>query len=287
MQVISKRLTYDSRKDRFFYLVPLGDMHFGHPNCDVDLFLKARDYIIEKHNCYWIGMGDYCDAISPSDRRFDMHSIDPNYATPDKQYRWVEEQLKPIKDKCLGLLTGNHDILHWKKHGHDYVDGMAYAMEVPYLMDLGYIRLFFERVSTNGSSHSTTFNILAEHGCTAARETSAKVGRIEDMADRIPGLDLYLMGHTHVRGASPPRTQLFINKELRVTSFEENFCFTGSYLKGYLEGKVSYVEEMEYKPTTLGSPLIQVEVEPEGHFHERPMVSFSVAVSGDGSGRPQ
>jgi len=263
MRIIKKVIEYSSRKEGVFKLVPFGDLHFGHPNCDVDLIERTRNYILETENCFWIGMGDYCDAISPKDKRFNFHSVNLKYATPDVQYRWVRSLFDPIKDKCIGLLDGNHDLLHWKAHAHNYVDSLAYDLGVPYLTIDAYIRLVFKR-KTEDSSRSNSFNIYAHHGWTASRTSGGKVNRIEDLASIFPGLELYLMGHTHARGETPPKTHLFVNKNLDVVDHEMRFLFTGAFLRAYVDGHASYIEEKTYKPQPLGTSVVEIDVEPEG-----------------------
>jgi hypothetical protein len=262
MRVLKKVLEYASRKDGTFYLVPLGDIHFGHPNCDVDLVEGTVDFIGETHNCLWLGMGDYADAISPKDWRFRLDSIDLEYSSPDKQYRWIRELFAPIAEKCIGLLDGNHDLKHWKEHAHNYVDSLAYDLKIPYLTIDSYIRLIFRRRPLNSNATgSQTVNIYAHHGWTGARTPGGRINRILDLANIFPGLDLYLQGHVHQRGEIPPQTQLFVDGNMNLKHQEQNFVFTGSYLKGYVDGSSSYVEEKTLLPAALGSPLIQIDID--------------------------
>lgn len=261
MQVIKRIIEFQSREEKTWYLVPLGDIHLGHANCDKDLFQKTIEFIKETPNCLFVGMGDYADAITAKDKRYDPHAIDPEYPTPDLQYRAIEEFLRPIADKCIGLLDGNHDYYHWLKHNHNYVDSLAYNLKVPYLTMDAYIRLVFRRrPNPSGKADSCTFNIYAHHGWTNARTAGYKVLRIHDLAQIFPNLDLYLMGHVHVRGEAPPKVQLYVDKGMNVIHHEERFVFTGGYLRGYMPGAASYIEARGYTPTSLGSPLIKLEV---------------------------
>jgi len=279
MRVIEKILEFKSRRNSIWQLVPLGDIHLGHPNCDLDSVQKTIDYIKKTKNCIWLGMGDYADAIQPKDWRFDFHAIDFDFPTPDLQYREITRLFKPIKHKCIGLLDGNHDLIHWKKHAHNYVDGLAYDLKVPYLSINAYIRLIFRRKKGNLEGKKTSgsvFNIYAHHGWTGARTPGGKVNRIEDLSDIFPGLNLYLMGHVHERGSAFPRVQLFVNRNLTIKHHEMNFVFTGGFLRGYVDGKASYIEEKTYKPAALGAPLIEIKVEPTpAKVFNRPKVTVS------------
>lgn len=181
MQIAKKVLKFSTRDESDWRLVPLGDDHLGHPNFDLDLHQATIDYIAETPRTIWIGMGDYCDAITAKDRRYDPNSIDPRWPTPDKQYRAIKEMFQPIADKCIGLLDGNHDLRHWKDHQHNYVDNLAYALKVPYLTINAYIRLIFQRESGKTPKRNQ-FNIYAHHGWTNARTMGYKINRIQDLS---------------------------------------------------------------------------------------------------------
>jgi len=259
MQIIRHVIEFSSREDDTWILVPLGDIHLGHRNVEFTILEKVLEFIKETPNCLWLGMGDYADAITVKDRRFDLNAVDPDYPTPDKQYRKIRELFEPIKDKCLGLLDGNHDYLHWREHNHNYVDSLAYDLGVPYLTMDAYIRLSFVR---NSGKHkkSNQFNIYAHHGWTGARTIGGKINRIEDLATIFPNLHLYLMGHVHLLGAAPPRYQLSVNNKLQVVDHKEYFVFTGSFIRGYMPNAMSYIEAKTYVPTALGSPVITINV---------------------------
>jgi len=262
MRIIRKILRFNGKKDEW-HLVALGDIHLGHRNVDFELLNATLRFIEQTPNCLWIGMGDYADAITAKDRRFDLYSVDPNFPTPDKQYRRIRELFEPIKDKCIGLLDGNHDYMHWREHNHNYVDDLAYDLKTNYLSMDAYIRLVFERRSGKRPK-KYRLDFYAHHGWTNARTTGGRINRITDLANIFPGLPLYLMGHVHLLGPAPPRDQLFVDNRLNVVWSRQYFVFTGSYLKGYMPDATSYVEMKTYVPTTLGSPLITIKIDDSG-----------------------
>ena len=98
-----------------FTLVPIGDIHLGAAGCAVQRLNETIDFIASEPSVYWVGMGDYIDAINPSDKRFDPTSIDPSYNIKNlsqlitTQINDLKSMFRPIKDKCIGLLAGNHE----------------------------------------------------------------------------------------------------------------------------------------------------------------------------------
>lgn len=237
------------KKDSF-YLLPFGDIHFGHKNVDTRILDNVVDYITKNKDVYWVGLGDYGDAIIPNDYRFDYRSIDERFKTPQEQYGALEEMFAPISNKCVGLLDGNHDIVHWKKHAHNYVKELAEDLGVPYLTVDAYLRFHFTKFNAD-------YNCYFHHGWTGARTAGGRIARIYDLYNIFPMLDLYAMGHIHSLGMPEPRTALYIDKD-EIHEKISRFLYTGSFLRAYVKDSVSYVEEKTYPPATLGSPLLKI-----------------------------
>jgi len=231
-------------------VVPFGDLHFGHKNCDKRMIRNVIKYIKE-NDVYWIGGGDYGDAIIPTDRRFDFRSLDEVYRTPQLQYKELKSWFAPISSKCLGLLDGNHDIIHWKKWQHNYVEELAEGLDIPYLTISAYLRFYFEKYNVN-------FDVYCHHGWTGARTKGGKIKRIQDLEDIYPFADLYLMFHIHDIGIVDRKANLYVDEEEEIRDKLSWFVMGGSFLRGYVKDQVSYVEERTYRPSLLGSPVLTI-----------------------------
>lgn len=237
-------------KGKDLTFVNLADIHFGNLNCDVKMVENVIKFIKE-HDCVWIGGGDYSDAIIPNDKRFDYNTINPEFNTPQLQYREVQKWLEPISKKCLGLLDGNHDIIHWKKNAHNYVWEMCQNLKVPYLTIDAYLRIQFTKINAK-------FDMYEHHGWTGARTAGARVMRLSDLYNIFPMLNLYVMNHVHALGLVEKKTSLFIGEDGNIHDKISHFLFGGSFLRGYQLNQTSYVEEQTYVPTTLGSPVLHM-----------------------------
>lgn len=232
-------------------IVGFGDLHFGHRNCDKDMIRNVIDYI-KRNDCYWLGGGDYGDAIIPTDRRFDFRSLDEEYKTPQLQYNRIEEMFNPIADKCLGLLDGNHDIIHWKKHAHNYVEELAERIGTEYLTISSYLRFHFEEFDAN-------FDMYAHHGWTGARTKGGKIARIYDLEAIFPFADMYMMFHMHDLGIVDKKAKLWVDENEEIRDKLSWFVCGGAFLRGYVPDQVSYVEERTYRPGVLGSPILTIQ----------------------------
>ena len=50
------------------YLIPFGDVHRSAPLCHTEKWLEFLDWAKNKKRCYFLGMGDYDDLASASER---------------------------------------------------------------------------------------------------------------------------------------------------------------------------------------------------------------------------
>jgi len=274
MQPVLKEILSSSRSDNEIDIVGLGDIHFGNPGCVVSRFEETIDWIADHPSAYWIGMGDYCECIEKQDKRFNWDHINKEFYTPQAQFRWMEEALKPIASQCIVLLDGNHELAYWSKFSHNYTDAMAYNLGIPYRGIDAYIRLLFKRQSEGmKKAATTTYNIYAHHGYAASRGVGGKAKSLQDLSSVYQGCDLYLCGHTHTKGPIMPIVFTTFNDGMKQVSREMNFVYTGSFLDGHMDGVKSYAEEKAYAPLPIGSPVIHLEFKEISH-EEITKVSF-------------
>ena len=102
MKVHSVRIKVRSRKIDYT-LHPIGDIHAGVVFCLEKKIKQRVQDIKEDPHALWIGMGDYIEAISPSDNRWDVGVIAPWVEATnvvESQRKWIRGLFEPIKDKC-------------------------------------------------------------------------------------------------------------------------------------------------------------------------------------------
>jgi len=239
-------------KAKELVLVNISDIHLGNINCDKSMLKNVIDYI-QKTNCYWLGGGDYGECITNSDPRFNYDSQDPEFKTPQDQFNAIEEMFRPISNKCLGLIDGNHDYNLWKRHNYNFVQQLSRNLGTEYLTMDAYVRLHFNEFR----GEKGNFNIYTHHGWSGARTAGARVNRVFDLYAIFPMLDLYIMGHMHALGLIEKKTSLYIDGGM-IHDKISHFLYGGSFLRGYTLGPMAYVEEKTYQPTTLGSPVLKI-----------------------------
>lgn len=244
------------------YLFPFGDVHRSAPNCDVERWLEFLDWAKHKKRAYFLGMGDLDDFASGSERLIlgDKRLHDSTLTTLDGLYethtiRFYNE-IKFMGDKLIGLIEGNH--YGEFQSGITTTQYLAQKMKAKYLGVSAFIRLIFKCKSR---SNSSAIDIWAHHGKGGSRKVGGSLNRVEDML-LAANADIYLMGHDHRKSCSyvPTMELKQSRKSVRLHQKKKLIGRTGSFLKGYIAGKKSYVADMALNPTDLG--VLKIELTP-------------------------
>ena len=260
MEIISRTIEYKSRKDNFL-IYPIGDIHAGSIHCaEQEIQQKVRE-IKETKNAYWLGMGDYADCILKDDKRFDIGGLAP-WVKADNILRcqsdWIKDLFSPIKGKCLGLITGNHEESIHSKYQEDFTRNLCTDLGVSYGGYACYVLLRFQR-TTGETKTSQTYKIHAWHGAGAAQTEGARLMRLMRLVNDFTA-HIYLMGHLHAMTQHTPDRIDCIGERLK--SVKLAATITGSWLRAYTYSKdsvnPSYAEIKGYKPSRIGCPIIRI-----------------------------
>jgi len=270
MQLIEKKIELKTKSD-VVYIFPLGDTHIGTFNCAEGHIRQYVQYIKNKPNAYWIGGGDYCDFITPSDtRRFDVRSLadwlfvgeavtikEALLDIAKQQRERFCEMVEPIKDKCLGLIEGNHeyDIMRTTHNGQHYV--MCDELGVPNLTDAAFVRLNFKIKGGCGRS----IKIFIVHGWGGGRSTGAEPNHLLRLG-QIADADIHLRGHSHTFRIEPPEVHLWIPDSGALP----DECYQrvirkgnwGCWVLGYAVGPSTYDSRRNYQPRPLQAMEISI-----------------------------
>ena len=131
----------------------IGDVHIGSRDCD-EAKLKRFAALVKAESAYWIGGGDYCDNIIVNDAKRFEPSVLPKWLLERRsagaitsdlqdlaqaQARRFQELLEPIRNRCLGLIQGNHEQALMKHHNHDLMPGFCDYFQAPGLSDCAFV----------------------------------------------------------------------------------------------------------------------------------------------------
>jgi predicted phosphodiesterase len=269
---VLRREWFEVSRGDTWTIVPLGDIHIGSVACDEALLQEAITRIRHDDRALWIGMGDYCEWINVKDKRFDYGTLAKWIDISDigdlakAQRDRLLDLLRPIADKCLGMIKGNHEdtIQRWTER--DVYAGLvaeikdAGGFEPDYQLGLGWngwLSLHFYRASTR--NRGTWLKIYCHHGNVGGRLRGAKALRME-RALWARNADLIIYGHSHNADAMSVTTEDIDNKGNLLTPVRKGM-YSGTFLRTTNEdGPATYAERREYYPIpAIGGPVVQLQ----------------------------
>jgi hypothetical protein len=243
-----------------FYLIPFGDVHRYASQCDVERWIEFVDWAKKKENCYFLGMGDYDDLASFTERRI-LNSDDLHESTTEtledlynNRIRRFYHEISFMKGKVIGLIEGNHYAV--------YQTGMTTTQELCRLLECKYLGISsFIRLSFEYGNKGASIDIWAHHGKGAAKLVGGSINQVEQMS-LLAEADIYLAGHDHKKTVAL-RTKLKLagNRNLKLSHRKIVIARTGAFLKGYVPDSSSYVARALLNPTDIG--VIQIIMTPK------------------------
>lgn len=245
------------------YLIPFGDIHRSAPLCHVEKWKEFLSWAKTKNNARFIGMGDYDDLMSAGERsiiqKAELH--DSSKETIESMYKYHTEKLADemsfMRGKLVGLIEGNHYAV--LQSGITTTQYLCQLLDCKYLGASAFIRLAF---IYKGTGNSRAIDIWCHHGKGAARLIGGSLNRVQQMAEAA-NADVFIQGHDHKKSAGTC-SKLYLSgqgKNLKLRHKKQLFIRSGSFLKGYEPGKVSYVVDGAMNPTDLG--VVKIEITPK------------------------
>jgi len=247
----ARTVTELPRKGGHITIQPFGDIHRDSHNCNVEKWKTFLAKAKETHtdHTYYIGMGDYNDFASYSERKA-LHTL--HESTMAKMDEWAQgdidtlcEEMSFMKGHLLGLHHGNHE---WKfQDGSLATERMCEYFGCPFLGIASFVRISIDFKGGNRK----TIDIFGSHGKGGGRLLGSPYNSLEKMSNIFNDADIYLMGHDHHKGCLS-KTVLSVDSHFKLKQKRQWFARTGSFLNGWVQDEPSYVVNAMYAPTDLG-----------------------------------
>ena len=219
-----------------------------------------------------------CDAVILNDsKRFDP-TVVPNWMLSEgpeqsrtnlkdmlqAQRKRLSKLLAPIRDRCLGLIEGNHEYTIMKHHNRDLMkelcsDFSFCGKPAVDLTDCSFIRFKFRRGA--GEGHTSVMRLFICHGNGGGRTSGAESNALYRLAaDK--ECDIVLRGHSHSFCIHPPIPMLSVPSAgvmpTEATVYDKHAANWGAYVYTYANG-----------PSTYAS---------RGNFPLRPMYTVGITI---------
>jgi len=256
MDILPTRIVRLKSLDEPVRLHATGDWHVGEAGCAETRLRESMAKIAKDRRALVLLMGDLGGFIAPDDRRWDAATVAEGLSIRDLS-DWghvltsrIADIAKPVKNKVIGVLQGNHEDTYSSRHGVAITDHLAAAIGAP---SLGYATMFTIRFQTPKEHSDLT--IFATHGSGGAATTGGKLNRLTRCIQSVEA-NLVLMGHVHTL-LSTTVSRLY-QDGMRIGSRDQLGVITGTYLKTYCQGHSGYGEKAGYSPVSLGHPCITI-----------------------------
>lgn len=234
-------------------------MHRYAPLCDSPRWLEFCKENTNKKNTLYIGTGDYLDFLSFSERRALRLALlheSSNKTLDDlmmEQTLKLCEEMKGMRGHIVGLCEGNH-YGEFSNSQTTTTQKMCEILGCKYLGASAFVRLAF-----NWGTKHASLDVWAHHGTAANRSLGASIASLEKM-EQTAEADIYIAAHDH-RKYGALKARLRLTKGGGGCRLNQRQIFlgrTGSFLKGYVEDKTSYIAERGLPPTDLGTISIEL-----------------------------
>jgi hypothetical protein len=246
-------------------IAPLGDLQWsGHKGPTAKDSLKRHIDECLKAGAFFVGLGDYIDFLSPSNRRrlinadlYDAAQEVIAEKAAELTLEVFEEFLKDTKGRWLGMVEGHH---FYQAEGTTSDESLAGMLGTTFLGTSAFIKI-----------PSFDVTLYVHHGTGGGVLPGSGLNRMYHTAAGLQGADIYLMGHntklTTARlsrpyprwDTKPPRLE---HRDIWIVN-TGGFC--RSSIVGHRHGSIprgDYGEQAMYSPSPLTAPIIRITKEP-------------------------
>lgn len=242
-------------------IAPLGDVQWSG-----DVGPTAQDHL-RRHidralelNAWFIGMGDYTDFMSPSNRAslaatrlYDTSRKVIEQASCGLVDEVYERFLKPTTGRWIGLLEGHH----FYEVGGEHSDSiLAQKLKTRLLGTSCYVHI-----------EPCDVTLLATHGLGGGILPGTGLNKLYHWAAGLEGADVYLMGHnTKLASVRLSRPQPVWKPKPDLVHRDIHLVNTGGFSKSNIVGhragnapRGDYAEQGMMTPSPLSAPLVRID----------------------------
>lgn len=244
MKKIKRRISSvkESTEKHFskWYIWCCSDVHWGADTFNKTKFLRYVEWAKRTPNVKIILLGDLMENAIPT------HIPEASFEQalqPGTQLRQLADILKPLKDKILCAVTGNHELRTYYKAGLDPTEILCMKLGIDYRGVGGYLTI---------PAGKQTYNFVIHHGASAS-VTNMEID-LKRMRIIYPEGEIYLAGHNHFLGSWKRKALLRNPKDDRDPKEGYiHYVRTGSFLEyaGYSHRKL-------YEPQPTGSAIVKL-----------------------------
>lgn len=227
-------------------IYPVGDVHYGALEHMAKEWRQFCDKVLSEPDSYVVLVGDLVNNSIKSSVANPFDEV----VRPRDQKEHMVEFLRPLKERILCAVSGNHEYRSKRDTDSDITYDIMARLQ---LEDLYRENAVFMKVGIGERPESPnrtlgTFTFCVTHGSGGGIYTGAAVNRNERFANVLDGCDCLITGHTH-KGTVTHPTKLVIdpkNECVSVVPYTVVSCESWMSYGGYAMRKMLLPSESGY-----------------------------------------
>ena len=195
-------------------VVPIADVHLGAMECAEKEWTNFVRMVEERPNMYLIIAGDILNNSTRSTKF--ANPFDERYR-PREAKRLLTEHLRPIKDRILCVIPGNHEARTAKESDQSLLNDVCYKLDIEdvYRENMAFMRLSLGQ-RNDEPKPQCSYMFAVVHG-SGGGMTGAAVNRNEKFGAIIENLDCRVAGHVHKGFITKPQKIVIDPRNAAVT----------------------------------------------------------------------
>lgn len=216
-------------------IYPIGDLHLGSIGCHEKEWGEFCNFITNEPDSYICIVGDMLENAT---RNSIANPFDCRYR-PMEQKNILADFLKPIQDKILCAVRGNHEARTVKESDQDILYDVLCRLNIEDRYRAGTAFLYLtigERTNgKQGNRPMQSYNIVVTHGTGGGKYPGAAINNQQRFGYAIDGCDVLITGHTHAPSVTKPSKTVFDPRqnEIRTEPFACVQCASWLAYSGY------------------------------------------------------
>lgn len=182
-------------------IIPIADVHLGARECMEDRFRQFIRMVEGTPNIYLTMGGDLINNSTRSSVGSPFTEVMP----PHIQKREMANILAPVRDRILCFVPGNHEMRSRKDADDCPVYDIAAKLDLEdlYREDVAYVKVQlglreYGKGHRPKADYRPTYTLVVAHGNGGGMLPGAAVNRGQRFGYVFSGMDLLVLGHTHV-----------------------------------------------------------------------------------------
>lgn len=224
-------LRFKVTEGQYATIYPLPCLHVGAPQSDAKFIKEHLKRIQDDPSGYWVYMGDGGECVTKNSKG----DIYGQLMGPQQQLDLLVELFKPIREKGILGIRGNHGNRVYKETGLSFDKALCTALGIPYMGVNTFLNLVVNRSS---------YDLFFHHGIDSGVSSQSKVNKAETFK-QFTDADAIFTAHSHVALDLPPAILNYAdNNSLKVKSKLrfQYMCGTG------YDSRTGYAADKGYPP---------------------------------------